>query len=266
MVSRYRFALLAPAQSQDTIREFGRVERNTYRHQDMLSGMRLLRGRTYLEDGAITEAELDADGGFAMDDDELCWHLLLLEEATGEVVGCVRMRVHGSTAVFADLRIKHAALARDRVFGPIVRKAIEADLALAREHGLRYSEIGGWALAKQWRATKAALDILAASYALGELWGGSLGVATATFRHGSASILRKMGAQRFSVDGEELPPYEDPQYGCTMELLRFTRSPAQKFSLLVDPLKKVLANSPVIVARPAAASRPFPMLLQAEVA
>ena len=265
MVTRYRFALLAPAQPADALREFGRVERDTFRYRELLAGVRQLRAKTYLEDGAITKGDLDASGGFGLDDDELCWHLLLLDE-TGAVIGCVRMRSHPNTAAFDDLRVRHAALAKHPRLGFHVRKAIEADLRLARENGLRYSEIGGWALAKQWRGTKAALDILAGAYALGELWGGSLGVATATFRHGSASMLMRMGAQRFVVNGEELPPYEDPQYGCMMELLRFTRTPAQKFSLLVDPLKKTLARSPVLAHRSASFARPRLRLVEAEVA
>jgi hypothetical protein len=265
MVTRYRFVLLAPAEIVGPIKQFARMERDRDRYEELLDGLRLLRGRTYLQDGAIAAADLDANGRYAMPGDEECWHLLLLDEAD-EVIGCVRLRVHSGSAHYGDLRVQHSALAKDASLGPRVRAAIEADLALAKRHGLQYAEIGGWALAKAWRGTKAALDILAASYALGELWGGCLGVATATFRHGSASILKKMGAEQFVVDGEELPPYEDSQYGCTMELLRFTRRPAQKFCALIDPLKKALVQSPVIGARMAPANRMPELVPEAEVA
>jgi hypothetical protein len=247
ITARYRFTLLAPAEGAAQ-KNFSSVMTDTNRYHLLLSGMQRLRGLTYFEDGAVTAADLDETGRFRMSDDEQCWHLLLLD-GTDTVVGCVRLRLHTNNSCFDDLRASHCSLAKDPKAGKRVRAAIEADLLLARQNGLSYVEIGGWALAAEWRGTKAALDILAGSYALGELWGGCLGVATATVRHGSASILRRMGGASLRADGEDLPPYFDAQYGCEMELLRFTRMPAQRFAPLVDPLKQVLAAAPVIATR-----------------
>jgi hypothetical protein len=244
IATRYQCTLLAPPQSAAKETFSGRTT-DTPLYQRLLSGMQRLRGRTYFSDGAISASDLDESGHFRMSDDEQCWHLLLKDGAE-QVVGCVRMRLYANTVSFEDLRTSHSSLARDPQNGKRVRAAIEADLALARRTGLSYVEVGGWALAPEWRGTKAAMDILAGSYALGELWGGCLGVATATVRHGSASILRRMGGTSLQADGEDLPPYYDPQYGCDMELLRFTRTPAQRFAPLVDPLKQILASARVI--------------------
>jgi hypothetical protein len=58
--------------------------------------------------------------------------------------------------------------------------------------------------------------------ALARLFGGALAITTATFRHRSSSILRKLGGQALvNDDGIEIPSYYDPQYDCEMEILQF---------------------------------------------
>jgi hypothetical protein len=248
MYQRYRLQLLAPTQVKAGI-PFSKFITDSHAYRKFLVGLQRLRGRLYLEDGAIKPSDLDLSGRFQMPGDEQAWHLLLVDE-NAEVIGCARYLLHPNTVEFHSLRISHCAQARDAIMGPKVREAVEADLELARRNDLSYVEIGGWALATAWRGTKAGLDILAASYALGDLWGGCLGVCTATARHGSASILRRMGGSSFHYDGNPIPAYEDPQYGCEMELLRFERAPAQRFAALIDPLRTRLAAIPAISAAP----------------
>jgi hypothetical protein len=73
---------------------------------------------------------------------------------------------------------------------------------------------------------------------------------TATFRHCSATILKRLGGARFEVDGVTLPPYFDPRYGCMMEMLRFdSRRPNPKYVSLIEQVRHTLAGITVI-ARP----------------
>ncbi len=83
-----------------------------------------------------------------------------------------------------------------------------------------FFEIGGWALAKQIRCTRAALHTALSAYALAQILGGGVGLALATVRNQSASILKRIGGQ--SLGGA--PPYFDPRYGCHMEALTFNSS------------------------------------------
>src|SRR5262245_11714029 len=77
----------------------------------------------------------------------------------------------------------------------------------------------------------------------------AVGMTTATFRHCSATILKRLGGSRFEIDGRTLPPYFDARYGCTTELLRFdSRSPNPKYIGLIDRVSETLANVPVIAA------------------
>ena len=208
--------------------------------------MQRLRGRVYLKDHAIQPWELDEDGRFHMPGDEQCWHLLLIDEGK-EVIGCARYLVHAENVEYDRLRVSHCPLAKDPIWGVKLKSAVEADLERARTEGLSYVEVGGWALAEEWRNTRAALEILVGSFALGELWGGCLGSCTATVRHGSSSILRRIGGVSLEVADETIPPYDDPDYDCVMEILRFDyRSPAKRFTPFIDQLKVKLAKCTVM--------------------
>lgn len=241
MRQNYRFQLLAPSETSANV--FGRFKKNQQLHRQYLDAAQRLRGQVYLKDGAIQACELDDHGRFHMRGDERSWHLLLVEGARN-VIGCARYLVHASDVPFHKLRISHSALAKDPIWGPKVRAAVERDLATAREKNFSYVEIGGWALAEEWRGSRAALEILVGSYALANLWGGCLGVCTATVRHGSASMLRRIGGTGLSVESQELPPYEDPQYDCLMELLRFDcRTPAPRFAPLIGQMRSQLSDA-----------------------
>lgn len=84
-----------------------------------------------------------------------------------------------------------------------------------------------------------------------ECLGSCTGVATATFRHGSAPILRRIGLRPLSADGVELPPYFDPRYGCQMQVLRFdSRFPNPKYREMVAEFRSSLTTAPVICGVP----------------
>jgi predicted GNAT family N-acyltransferase len=245
--SDYTFNILGPDQNHSAVvlRNCGE---NGQLHHRYLSAMQRLRGRVYLCDGAIRPYEVELDGRFEMDGDEDAWHLLLVDDA-GEIIGCARYMIYPKTACFNSLRISRSALARDLQWAWKLRQAVEADLQLARDRNLLYVEIGGWALSEEWRRTKAALETAVGSYALGNLWGGALGSCTATVRHGSASILRRLGGSSFQFKGEPLPVYFDAQYGCNMELLRFEdQCPVSRFEPLIKQLTSKLERVQVITA------------------
>ena len=117
----------------------------------------------------------------------------------------------------------------------------------ARNTSVAFAEVGGWAVSEEHRWTPESLRIVLGAYALAELLGSCLGVATATFRHGSAGILRRIGLAALEVDGDEIQPYHDPQYGCLMQILRFdSRAPNPRYREWVVGLMDELLHAPVI--------------------
>ena len=88
------------------------------------------------------------------------------------------------------------------------------------------------------------------------MFGGALGVTTATVRHCSSRILRRLGGAQLEIDGTIVPPYYDPHYDCTMELLRFDSSrPNSRYARLVEALEAKLEEVEVFVNSQAAAQR-----------
>jgi hypothetical protein len=248
VLRHYKYQLLAPKLANyDPAFSAYTVNEALYRAR--LDGLQRLRGRVYYADGAIDDDSLDKEGRFRMCGDEDAWHLILTDP-DDHVVGCARYLVYPNTVPYRFLRISHSALGQDPKWSPVLRSAVEADLRAARQRRLLYVEIGGWALAEEWRKTKAALETAAGSYALGHLWGGTLGSCTATVRHGSASILRRIGGGSLIGQGKALPSYFDPRFGCVMELLRFDYlTPWPRLRPIIQEMKLRLATTEVVTAR-----------------
>ncbi len=229
---------------------------------DLLAEMQRFRGGVYLSDGAILPGQLTRDGRHSLPIDESSWHVLTLR-SNGSVCACLRFLEQTPSRRFDDLWVRHAALMRSPVWAPRLKRAVETEMAQARNARLSFGEVGGWAISPDRRRTMEPLRTILATYGLLELLGSCLGIATATRRHDSAPILRKIGLSPLVIDGTEVPSYFDPGYRCEMEVLRFdSRFPNPKFRDWVDELSSFLASAPVICNRveaPARDLRPVPI-------
>jgi hypothetical protein len=215
-----KLLLLAPAGARiPESLDQDRVSCNARRHEDYLDDVQRLRGRIYLEDGAIREGDL-LDGRHVVESDSASWHLLVLDHE-GRTCGCVRYRDHGGPVGFSELTAARSSLASCPEWGARMRTAVEEELLLSEALELPFVEIGGWALDDGIRGTVEALRMVLGAYAFAREFGGAVGLATATVRHSSASILRRIGGQPLEHLGKTVPPYADRQYNCQMELLRF---------------------------------------------
>ena len=219
---------------------------STALYNQYLGSLQQLRGRAYLQDGAIQPEQLDAGGRHRLSDDERCWHFVLVNQQE-QAIGCARYLLHSAEATYQQLRIAQSPLAQDPLWGSKLRQVLEDTLQRTRHEQIGYAELGGWAIAEEYRNTKAALEILLASYLWGERIGHCVCSCTATVRNHSSSILRRMGASSLRHQGEALPAYFDAQYGCTMELLGFdSRQVPPRFTPLLQEMRSKLAQSPMI--------------------
>jgi hypothetical protein len=240
-----RLMVLAP-QHAKVPSVFENVKYDERRHREFLSGMQRLRGSLYLQDGAIERRDLSEDGRHCIDIDRDSWHLLALDRS-GRVCGCVRYRAHHNTAGFHDLWVRQSALATSPIWGTQFRHAVESEMLQARRRNISYVELGGWAIALERRCTAEALRIALSTYCLAQVLGGCIGITTATLRHCSSSILRRIGGRSLESVAGPLPPYYDPQFECDMEVLRFDSAfPAPKYARLVEQLRAYILAVPVI--------------------
>jgi len=212
--------------------------------------MQRLRGAVYLKDGAIGPDQLDHESRHRLAIDDRSWHVLTLDGG-GSVVGCSRYCAHPAGVKFNQLDMVTSALARDQRWTESLRIAVEEDIALARRLNMSFVEAGGWALSETARGTTAALRIALATYSLADVLGGCIGMTTATVRHCSASILRRIGGHSLKLGDQTFPTYYDPQYECEMEILRFdSRFPNPQFRHWVRGLGSALTQVPIVCARP----------------
>ena len=211
-----------------------------------------------MEDGAVTMSELAPDGRHVLPIDERSWHVMAVEK-TGEISGCLRFLEESTASRFDDLWLHRASVVRCPALGSKVRRAIEGEMARARRERVRFGEVGGWAISKNRRGSWEALRIVLSTYGLLQLLGGCIGLATATVRHGSAGILRKIGLASLWAGDTPVPPYYEPQYGCHMEMLTFdSRRANSRFMDWIEELSSHLTTVSVIWSgRPA----PIPHML-----
>lgn len=244
-----RLVVLAPSNAPMS-RLLGNLTVDGFRHAEVLAELQRLRGRVYLSDGALRREQLSADARHVTPDDERSWHLAMIGE-DGRISGCIWYLEHENQPALEQLRAGRCALAGHGTWSARLRRAVADETSRARRERIGYAEVGGWAVDSGARVADC-LTLILSTYALSQAIGGALVIATATARHSSARILRRMGGSPFEIDGFTVPSYYDPQYRCEMELLRFdTRRPEAKFSGLVRQLKRNFANIPVVAHEPA---------------
>jgi hypothetical protein len=249
-----RLVLLAPPETS-LPEYFKNVTVDSSRRRELVTEMQRLRGSIYLHDGALQSDQLSADGAHQTPEDQKSWHLLMLDKQQ-HVSSCVWYLEHANTISADQLRVRNCPLGREEGWRTKLSHAVESELARARSASLRYAEVGGWAVSKRSRCTSEGLLLALGAYSLGRILGGALGITTATTRHSSSTILRRLGGSPLEVGGLQLPSYYDSKYACEMELLRFdSRRVDTKYVGLVELIRDKLANVSVIASGVGSASR-----------
>jgi hypothetical protein len=244
-----RFILLAPKQIV-VPPTFRNRWIDTEIHGQVLADMQRMRGRIALNEQAIKAKDLDREGRHRMCGDDSSWHLIRVCKG-GKVLGCARILVHSEQASFSSLRLASSALAKDPRWAKRVRWTIEAEIAAARKEKLTLVEPGGWVLEERFRGTSEAVAIALSAFAWSQLIGDCLAYVTATVKHESSSILRRLGGDSVYFAGNPVPRYYEPRYQCEMELLKMqTRAMNSKFESLLAPLRESLSASTVLQPEP----------------
>jgi hypothetical protein len=235
---KLQFRILAPSVEPIPSSSF-RTNVDPKLHSKLLFDLQLLRGNA-LREYCPFAAGLTADGRHFQSADAESWHVLL-EDEDGRVRGCARYRpVNGG---FNQLGARESSLAKSHTFGSAVRRAIENHIRRARAANMQYGEAGGWVLCPEIRCSTAAINIALMTFALADRLGGGMGITTATTRHQSASILRRLGGHRLGG----LPAYYDPKYGCVLEILGFDmKSLRAQFARKLDELRGCLNGIQIV--------------------
>ena len=144
-----RLVLLAPA-SASTV-AFTRVDHDPTAHAAIVREVQRLRGAIYMGDGALQRDDLSVDGRHQTAEDDNSWHFVMLNRE-GRANSCVWYLAHDGATFLEELRVRACPLGRDAAWRDTFRAAVEGELARAGRDGLRFAEVGGWAV----RASRAA--------------------------------------------------------------------------------------------------------------
>jgi hypothetical protein len=244
-----QFILLAPSTSN--VAAFRKVSVDSRQHRLLVAEAQRLRGKTYVDLDAINPSQLSSDGRHVHTADDQSWHLMTMDEA-GHVVACLRYQAHPNNIPYSKLTIARSALAKSQEWGRNLRVAVEDELRQARERGCWYVEMGGWAITQALRCTTEALRMILTAYALAELSGGALGITNANLRSCSAAILRRIGGERLTSEGVELPSYFETEYkSIEVEILRFDSSnPNPRYKTWADESQIYARDMEVICRAP----------------
>jgi hypothetical protein len=253
----HRLVLLAPRQFKQRP-GFGTLSADRARHDHLLGEMQRFRGAIYLSDGAIRSSDLTADGRHCQVADNESWHVLSLDRHNF-VKGCSRYRSYDESVRFEHFGVSRSEIARSELWANRLFRAVQNELAVAQERGISMVEVGGWAVAKEARFGTDALRLALSTFSLARMLGGCIALTTATVRHCSAAILRKLGGRSLEVDGQAIPRYFDTAYDCDMEILRFdSAEPNPRYAETLDRLTADLAAGEVVSAgRPAEMTLPW---------
>jgi hypothetical protein len=241
----HRFFILAPVNAS-VPGAFRNRWNDSEIYDQILADMQRMRGRIALCEGAVGKDDLDEDGRHHMAGDEKSWHLIRMG-TNGEVLGCARILVHSTSARFPTLRLASSSLAKDPEWSRQLRWTVESDIAVARKKNWTLLEPGGWVLDERLRGSSEATTIALSAIAWSQLMGECLAYITATVKHGSSSMMRRLGGESVRFGGNEMPRYYEPHYQSEMELLKLqTRALNPKFDSMLAPLRHSLATATVL--------------------
>jgi predicted GNAT family N-acyltransferase len=215
-------------------------------HSQLLFQIQRFRGRIAVEERAASPHQLTWDRRHIQAIDYQSWHVVGTD-MDGQVVACARLRRHRAEVSVDDLSAKGGPLAKCEEYRSLLENSLKSTIASAKSSGMGVCEVGGWAVDHQWRGSAVPTTSALLIFALARRLGHCIGIATATRKSKSASILRRLGCSSFVSEGIELPPYYDSRYRCVMELLRFDSNIyALRYAKLIARAEKQLDGISVV--------------------
>jgi hypothetical protein len=120
-------------------------------------------------------------------------------------------------------------------------------LEKAAASGAMVFEPGGWATSNEGGSASRGITLACSAWSVFRSYKKPVvALGTATARHASADMLRKLGGTPLIYQGKELPPFHDPFYGCQMELLSFDQHVAPEYQSVVQELDQFFRTALVI--------------------
>lgn len=246
------FLLLAPANARIPS-VFSRVEDNVKAHEAWLTKLQQLRGKIFLEDGAIKESQLDDQKRHVSKLDIDSWHFLVLgpEENLRGLMRCqiwyyddrlpklCELNLYGLLERMQDLELrqKFTTALNDFMHQPNDNTCFMEVSALAVDAASQGFTIGSM------------LGI--SGYSIANIVDAYAAVGAGTDRHHTARFYHKLGGMSFKDPNNPevvLPPFFDTGYDCQMDIMGF-KEPAPAIKEMITIVEEKLCAAQVYVNR-----------------
>ncbi len=246
------FLLLAPANARIPS-VFSRVEENKDVHEAWLTKLQQLRGKVFLEDGAIKESHLDEQGRHISKHDVLSWHYLALSPEE-QLRGVMRCQVWYTSERLPELCDLNLYVLLERMQNLELRQkfttALTTFIHQPNEQAC-FVEISALAVDKASQGFTIGSMLGVSAYSLANIIDAYAGVGAGTDRHHTARFYHKLGGISFrdpSNPEEILPPFFDTGYDCQMDIMGFI-DPAPSVNEMVRIVEEKLCAAQVYVNR-----------------
>ncbi len=239
LLEKYHFVIIEPEISEYKPDAFSMTRDSDLRY-DFMFELFKMRGSVYLQDGAISEENLDKFGKYVSPHDKYSWQVLLLDSSK-KPHGGLRIRFWDFENIRAHFMQTHAKELIDRMDCDN-QKVYQESIIRFLDEEMRtkfFGEVAGLVITDYEKNSPAALLLVAFCFAFGEFVGGFNALVSATERHYSNRIMRKIGGHRIphKETKEYLNTFFDSKYNCNMEYIVFESAcPA---ALIQDLCKKI---------------------------
>jgi hypothetical protein len=242
-----RLQLIAPSTRAKVLQTFSCVAADLGRHAEMIDRIQRFRSGVYRADGAIPRSDSGDATNHSLNLDHRSWHVLVTGDDE-QILACLRYtHLVGRPILLGRLHLMRMVERAEPETARKLRAAVQVFLDEANRRGNSMSEVGGWATGPEVRNSVKGLLLVCACWFLAELLQDPLGLATATTRHNSAGILRRLGGFSLDCGGMALDAFFDGYHGCEMQILGFSaHGLASQYRSTAADITSYLRNAPVL--------------------
>lgn len=263
-----RLELIAP-ERHAVSPSFTGVETDPLAYRQRLDDLQRFRGAVYRSEGFLRAQDLDRAGRHYSALDRKRWHLLVVDPADA-IKACVSLRFYDEVPSVQRLAL-HEMLHRST--GPrfgTYQQAVEQLINQSSTEGLKFGEVGGWAVSHDVRNGAATVATILAAWSLPRIFGRNESIWVATVGKGKRAerILTRMGGFRLGDSQNPLPSFFDAGYNSQIEILGFdSRHPCpaavEGTEELCRRLRGCRVLAPQLSGRRSAARVPMPAMAAA---
>jgi len=220
-LAQFQIEVIAP-EEHSRIPALLNVVDDHHLHRQRLSELQQFRGSVYVNEGYFPRQALDEQGRHLSQADLRRWHLLITDRDHA-IKACVSMCVYDAMPTIDRLALHEVLVRSTGSQLPVYETAVRGLMDQSVRAGLRFGEVGGWAVSPDVRNGAVTVATILAAWSLPRLFGAgdSMWVATVGKGKRAEKILSRMGGFQLADAKRQLPSFFDAGYNSGIDILGF---------------------------------------------